>query len=209
MTTLSSPEVLPRGRHAAPREVVVESQRTRLLTAMAHEVSLRGYASTTVADVLRAAGVSRRSFYEHFASKEDCFLQAFDLGVEVLIEALAGNVDRQASIAVNVHVAVSAYLATLQANPPVARTFLVEAMAAGPAALERRSEVIVRLAGLIRDVHLASEPAQSEKPPHRYQAAAAAINELVSDHVRHYGADALQELAPIVEDIVIVLVSTS
>src|SRR4051812_30467577 len=80
--------VLPRGRHAAPREVVVESQRTRMLSAMASAVAEKGYSRTAVADVIDRAGVSRKTFYEHFANKEECFLAAYDEGVDLLLEAI-------------------------------------------------------------------------------------------------------------------------
>ena len=80
--------VLPRGRYAAPRAVVAESQRERLLVAMADATAAKGYANVAVADVIERAGVSRRSFYEHFANKEECFLAAYDAGVEALLGAI-------------------------------------------------------------------------------------------------------------------------
>ena len=67
---------LPRGRHAATREIVWTSQRERLLEAMAGVVADKGYARVAVADVIDHAGVSRKTFYEHFANKEACFLAA-------------------------------------------------------------------------------------------------------------------------------------
>src|SRR3954454_10930364 len=81
--------VLPRGRHAAPRAVVAESQRERMLVAMADATASKGYGNVAVADVIERAGVSRRSFYEHFANKEECFLAAYDAGVAGLLDAIA------------------------------------------------------------------------------------------------------------------------
>jgi AcrR family transcriptional regulator len=69
---------LPRGRHGLPREAVADSQRIRILTAMIEVVAARGYADTRVVDVIGTAGVSRKTFYELFDSKEDCFLAAYD-----------------------------------------------------------------------------------------------------------------------------------
>ena len=85
-------KVLPRGRHAAPREVVAESQRERVLVGMADAVAAKGYANVAVADVIERAGVSRRSFYEHFTNKEDAFLAAYDAGVTGLLDAIAADV---------------------------------------------------------------------------------------------------------------------
>ena len=79
---------LPRGPHQLAREEVLASQRARMLEAMAHAVADKGYAATTVADVVGGAGVSRKTFYEHFQDKEDCFLEAFDAGVQVLVHTV-------------------------------------------------------------------------------------------------------------------------
>src|SRR5215475_4448379 len=71
-------EQLPRGRHGLSRRAVTESQRRRILRALVEAVADRGYAETRVADVIAVAGVSRKTFYELFADKEDCFLAAFE-----------------------------------------------------------------------------------------------------------------------------------
>src|SRR5262245_45924053 len=81
---------LPRGRHRLAREAVLESQRGRMLRAMAHAVLEKGYVNTTVADVLSRARVSRETFYEQFRDKEDCFLAAYALSVETLLSTMAG-----------------------------------------------------------------------------------------------------------------------
>lgn len=68
---------LPRGRHGLPREVVQNNQRARLLAGAAKAVEERGFAKVTIGDIVRHAAVSRRTFYEHFADKEECFKAAF------------------------------------------------------------------------------------------------------------------------------------
>src|SRR5881397_3037051 len=82
------PRVLPRGPHSLGRDVVEASQRGRLLDAMAHVVADQGYGATSVADVIPRAGVSRKTFYVHFRDKLDCFLAAYEMGVEVLLETV-------------------------------------------------------------------------------------------------------------------------
>src|SRR3954466_2752310 len=132
---------LPRGRHAAPREVVWESQRGRLLAAMAEVVGGKGYGPVAVADVIARAGVSRKTFYEHFDNKEECFLAAYDAGVELMLDAI----DEASGAAPTAGPVAIASAATerdpdpLAANPAFARTFLIEVLAAGPRALERRA----------------------------------------------------------------------
>ena len=91
MTPDTAPARLPRGRHGLSREEVVESQRGRLLRAMADAVADKGYAETSVAEVIARAGVSRETFYEQFSSKEDCFHDTFDAAGAILLGRIAGT----------------------------------------------------------------------------------------------------------------------
>src|SRR3954447_26019152 len=79
---------LPRGPHGLERDVVLASQRGRLLSAMAAALAANTDGGTTVADVVAGAGVSRTTFNEHFRDKEDCFLAAFDAGCDQLLDAI-------------------------------------------------------------------------------------------------------------------------
>src|SRR5687768_18574853 len=83
------PRRLPRGTHGLDRDVVEASQRTRLLEAVGRAVAERGYAAATIDDVVRRAGVSKKTFYEHFADKQDCFLAAYEAASEELLERFA------------------------------------------------------------------------------------------------------------------------
>src|SRR5437763_11285936 len=84
-------ERLPRGRHGLSREQVVGSQRGRIFRAMAETMARKGYAATSVSEVLRAAGVSRETFYEQFSSKEECFIAAFEAAVGSVLGAVVGG----------------------------------------------------------------------------------------------------------------------
>ena len=130
---------LPRGRHRLAREEVLASQRGRMLDAMARAVAERGYANTSVRDVIALAGVSRETFYEHFADKAACFLATLDASTAQLLAALDGETMRHSDDPLKrFELGLSAYLAALAAQPHAARTFLVEAFAAGPEAARRR-----------------------------------------------------------------------
>jgi AcrR family transcriptional regulator len=199
---MSTP-ALPRGRHAAPREVVRESQRGRLLAAMAEVVGSKGYAAVAVADVIAGAGVSRKTFYEHFENKEECFLETYDAGVELMLEAIdAAIADAGPEPLAIARAGTARYLEILAVNHAFARTFLVEVLAAGPRALERRTIVHQRFADQLatihraaRDqlatIHRAARESESPPPPHVFRACVGAIHELVTDHVLHHGADTL------------------
>lgn len=94
----TAPQRLPRGRHKLDPGQVVASQRARLFSAMASVTATKGYATTTVADLLATAGVSRETFYELFRSKHDCFVQAFDDASVLLFSVIAQSAgDRHAA----------------------------------------------------------------------------------------------------------------
>ncbi|MDX6727204.1 MAG: hypothetical protein QOK49_2009 [Baekduia sp.] len=195
--------VLPRGRHAAPRAVVAESQRERLLVAMADATADKGYANVAVADVIDGAGVSRRSFYEHFTNKEECFLAAYDAGVGGLLDAIeeAGAAAGPGLLG-PARASTEAYLGILADNPAFARTFLIEVLGAGPAALARRDAVHRRFAEQISTSYAAIAAAGGlpELPPYVFRAAVGAIHELVTDQLLREGAESLPSLlGPILE----------
>jgi AcrR family transcriptional regulator len=192
---MSTP-ALPRGRHAAPREVVRESQRRRMLAAMAEVVGAKGYGPVAVADVIARAGVSRKTFYEHFENKEECFLAAYDAGVELMLGAIdAAIADAGSEPLAIARAGTARYLETLAANPAFARTFLVEVLAAGRRALERRARVHARFAEQLATIHrAASGGGRADPPPHVFRACVGAIHELVTDHLLRHCAETLPSL---------------
>ncbi len=201
--------VLPRGRHAAPRPVVRGAQRARMLEAMVQAVADKGYARVAVADVIERAGVSRKTFYEQFANKDECFLAAYDASVDALLatidEALAAIAPDWLAA---VRAAVEVYLETLAASPAFARAFLIEVLGAGPDALARRAAVQERFAAQLRDFHRRARrdiPEIPEVPPYTFLAAVGAVNELVTGHVLERGAQTLPELADAIVDVELAL----
>lgn len=132
---------LPRGRHRLTREEVLSSQRGRMLAAMGTSVGEKGFAKTSVSDVIKGAGVSRETFYEHFSDKEDCFLAAIDTGVKAMLttlgDALAAEPD--APPLERLDRTLRAYLDAMASEPHFSRAFLIEVYAAGDRAIERRN----------------------------------------------------------------------
>jgi AcrR family transcriptional regulator len=125
-----------------PREHVSEIQRMRILMAMAEVASEMGAGSVTVAHVVSRAGVSRRTFYDLFADREECFLAAFEEaighGSALVIEAYEGETNWRERM----RAALWALLQWLDEDPPTARLCVVESLAAGPRVLERRAVVL-------------------------------------------------------------------
>ncbi len=133
-----APQRLPRGRHGLPRRFIVHNQRERMLLAVAEAVAEQGYPATTVADIIARARLSRRTFYEHFADKEECFLAAYDTVVEQLLDGVGQAYAAADSWPQKVHDGLRMFLTSLAAEPAFARMCVVEVVAAGPEARGRR-----------------------------------------------------------------------
>jgi len=125
--------------------------RFRLLEAFAAAVSEHGYATTTIAHIVKNARVSKRTFYEHFADKEECFLALYAEaaailrnGVEEALRAPAASWEAQ------LDAGLDAYLTALESNPPLTRACLLEIQAAGPRALQLRLRGRAKFAAMLR-----------------------------------------------------------
>jgi len=144
--------------------LVAEDQRTRVRAAITRVVGERGYGATTVADVVRAAGVSRSTFYEHFDGKEACFLDAYAAGMRALDETVGAAVRAAApgDWRAGLRAGIRAYLEALDRDPATARAFLLETHHAGAAALAARTAAMRGFAGRYR----ASARAAGAREPH-------------------------------------------
>jgi AcrR family transcriptional regulator len=141
---------LPPGRHPLPREFITRHQRARIIAALAEETVEKGYRSVTVADIVSRAGIARNTFYENFSSKEDCFLAASEYAVKEALRRVveaAGKVD---SWPERVRVGLRAFLRYVATEPALARACIVEALSAGPAAVERYERSIEAFVPLFR-----------------------------------------------------------
>ena len=209
MTLPAHAQALPRGRHAAPRDIVREAQRGRMLEAMAAVVAAKGYGHVAVADVIEGARVSRKTFYEQFANKEECFLAAYDREADALLAAIDEAIEGAAPDWLAAGLAgTQRYLAELATRPAFARTFLVEVLAAGPAALARCADVHRRFAEQLRrivDQARRDLPEVPAPPEHAYAACVGAVNELVTSHLLAHGAEALPDLTEAVVDVQLAL----
>jgi AcrR family transcriptional regulator len=186
--TANPDEQLPRGRHGLPREAVTESQRRRILQAMIEVVAERGYPETRVVDVIGVAGVSRKTFYELFASKEDCFLATYDALVDKLLGDTARGFESKpgAPWAERVAAGLGALLEHLAEHPDEARFAIVEVLAAGPKALTRRDAALRQFTGFI-DAGRDETPV--ELPGITSLSVAGGVNELLYSEILH-GASA-------------------
>lgn len=133
---------LPPGRHGLPREFVAHNQRERLIAGIAEAIAEHGYAGTTIAHITRHAAVSRRTFYEHFSSKDECFVAAYDTIMEQLRERVSVAFEAEQDWPHAVKTGIAAMLSFLAAEPNLARLCMVEALVAGPVVVERYDAAI-------------------------------------------------------------------
>lgn len=128
---------LPRGPQALPREQVAAHQRQRLFEAMISVVDEQGFVASTISDLVKRAGVSRRSFYEHFENKEECLLATYDSLIEQFTARLTASYDEQAPLTDQVQALVRAIFDAASERPDAARLVSVEMGGAGPVGIER------------------------------------------------------------------------
>jgi len=130
------------GHHGLPRDLVATTQRERIIDAFVQVVAERGYQRTTVVGVCKQAGVSSKTFYVHFADKEDCFLAAFDQGLEALMGGVREACRPELAWVDRMRAGLSRLLSDLARAPAFARMAVVEVNAAGPDAVDRLSRAL-------------------------------------------------------------------
>src|SRR6476646_4076118 len=140
---------LPPGRHGLSRSFVAQNQRDRILAAVAEACSAEGYGDMSVEDIIAAAGVSRRTFYEHFKNKEHAFLAAYDAVVAQLLQRVSGAVESADELTDKVRAGLGGFLGFLASEPAFARMCIVDVLAAGPEAVARRDGAMRGFAQLI------------------------------------------------------------
>jgi AcrR family transcriptional regulator/DNA-binding MarR family transcriptional regulator len=131
------------------REHVNEIQRARLLAAMIDVCAEHGVAEVTVAHVVERAGVSRRTFYEIYADREECFLEAFDEGVARASRYVLDGYDETARWVDRMRGALTALLSFLDAERAAGRLLVVDSLAAGGRALSRRRARVERMIAFV------------------------------------------------------------
>ncbi|HEX5526249.1 MAG TPA: TetR/AcrR family transcriptional regulator [Solirubrobacterales bacterium] len=171
------------------------SQRNRIHQAMVEVVSERGYPETRVVDVIGVAGVSRKTFYELFDSKEDCFLAAYDVLLDNLLEETTEGFESRAGAAwaERACAALEALLEHLANHPEEARFAIVEVLAAGPKALARRDAALRQFTGFLE---AGRSETSVELPGITSLSLAGGINELLYSEILHGAITSLPSRLP-------------
>lgn len=186
-----------------PREDVVANQRERLFGAMVASVGVRGYAATTVGDLVEISGVSSRTFYDLFPDKQACCLAT----LEAIIQAALAFAAQSAGEGVGVRApggvrlpdepdfdsgsweerareGFDAFAAMVAAQPAAARLGLIEAYAAGPEVLVPLEHAVAGFEWLTQQM-LAQSPERAEMPAEMVSAMIGAQQEIARTRLRH------------------------
>src|SRR3954454_23818007 len=198
---------VPRGRHAPPLEVRLGVQRDRLLQAAAEVFARTGYAEASAEAISREAGMSKATFYEHFANKEEVILALFDeaaaLALGRMAEAARSGPDEPEA---RVRAGLRAFVNALAEYPAASQTLFVEIIGAGPRAMERRDAIINAFAHAIDEENKRAHQrfgAPRLKSAHDTIALVGAISELASRQLRLKEPKDVRELEPVIERLIL------
>lgn len=188
---------LPPGRHGLSREFVTRNQRERLVAGTIASVAERGYRETSVTQIAAAAGVSRRTFYSYFSTKEECFLDSYDVFETHLFEALQATGDDVRGWSAKVRARIATLLEFLAANPDLVRFSLAAPPSAGGEIAERCRKFLRGLVGQLTEGH--PKVSGPERTAVELEAMAGAISSVLVARVE---SDNLEEAAPLLAELV-------
>lgn len=181
-----------------PRDDVIENQRERLFAAMVASVAERGYAATTVSDLVELSGVSSRSFYDLFADKQACFVAALEAMLQAAVAYAAQSVDEKEPADVadweeQARRGFDSFAEMIALQPAAARMALIEAHVAGPAALAPVEQAAAGFEWLTRQT-LEQSPERAGMPPEMVKAYIGAQQEIARTRLRRRAEAELPKL---------------
>jgi len=188
---------LPRGRHGLSPEFVARNQRERLIAGLTQALYEVGYQKTTVSLIGRMAAVSKSDFYKHFESKDDCFVAAYDAGIERIREQVLAACEGAAGgeWSRRVRVAIAALLDLFSHEPALASIALVEGLRAGRGVYDRYQAAVESFVGVLRNG--APQPrAGGGVPETTDEAVVGGIASLLGRRILAGEAERLSELFP-------------
>jgi len=175
-------------------EPTVHQHRRRLLEGMAHAVAAKGYGDTTIADIVREASVSRRTFYEHFSTKAECLIALYEAASHNALKVLRDAIDPAHEWQAQLQSAMAAYLGCMAQNPVLMRTLFIEILGLGAEGLESRRRVNREIADFVLSVVNGSATREGPLSPLMAMAIVGAINELILQYIEQDRVAQLHEL---------------
>jgi AcrR family transcriptional regulator len=143
---------------------VSSPKRQKILEGMLETVGTSGYDASSVREVLVRTGLYRQAFYDNFADKEACYLEAFDFGMARLEAIVLAAAAAETSWQGKLRAGLGALLDAFDTDPALARALIVEVHAAGPEALKSRADAMKRVADFIDSARDASDGTEAPPP---------------------------------------------
>lgn len=185
--TVKYHRAMPSDFAALEPDTTTHQHRSRLLEGMAVAVARKGYADTTIADIVREASVSRRTFYEHFSTKAECLVALYEAASHNALKVLRGAIDPAQGWERQVERALHAYLECMASNPVLMRTLFIEILHLGPEGLAARRRVNREIADYMVAV-------VKHVPPELAMAVVGGIHELVLQAIEDGKVEELPQL---------------
>ncbi len=181
--------------NAPELKLVTSSKRQTILDGMLEAVGAEGYEATSVRTVIDRTGVYRQAFYDNFSDKDDCYLQAYDAGVERVEALVVAAAEGEDGWTGKLRAGLGALLDFLDAEPDVGRALVVEVHAAGPEALARRTAAMARVNSFLDQAREVA--GESEAPPAiAGEGIAAGIHAVIHSKLATGSSDGFRRLLP-------------
>jgi AcrR family transcriptional regulator len=180
-------------RPELPREFVAVHKRRRIMNAIAELTAEQGYEATKIADIVRQAGVARKTLYDNFDGKEEVFLATFDAAVVEMAERVeAACADVDGDWPELVEAGLAAFLGYLVEQPALAKMCMIEALSATPASTKRHEEAVEKFVALVRD----AAPDDSGLPDTIEETLVGGVIWIVYQQIRRGETECLLDLLP-------------
>jgi AcrR family transcriptional regulator len=187
-------------RPVLPREFVAVRKRRRIMDAMAELTAEQGYEATKIADIVRRAGVARKTLYDNFDGKEEVFLGAFDSAIDEMATQIGEACDASGEDwDKRVEAGLQAFLTYLAEHPATARMCLIEAVSATPAASVRYDAAVQRFIELLRQ----NAPQDTGLPDTIEETLLGGVAWILHQQIRRGGAEQALDLMPELLDFVL------
>ena len=180
-------------RPTLPREFIAVHKRRRIMDAIAELTAEQGYDATKIGDIVRRAGVARKTLYDNFEGKEEVFLTAFDTAVEealAQIEADCAEVDGEWEE--RIQAGLASFLRYVAENPALARMCMIEALSATPAATDRYEAAMQRFVDLVKR----TVPQDEQTPETIEETLVGGVAWIVYQQIRRDEAEQAEDLLP-------------
>jgi AcrR family transcriptional regulator len=194
-TPLRAPIALPPGRPRVSEEEVSENHRQRILFAAAEAVADKGHAAATVSEIAKRAGLDSRAFYRQFRDKQEVFAAAHELYFRHVIATTASAFFRGENWAERTWEAGLAFSQSIERSQSLGYLSFIEFYAAGPAAIERHTDLMLAFTVFLQEGYQHKTPSESPTPL-ALEAIAATNFEIIYRQIRNRFATQLFTLLP-------------